>query len=375
MNSDADRSISYQKDSWRLAGFFNKWGKLPPPLFDRRDKARETSLISTIPIGKPWCAVHLDAVSSPIPHLSGLIEELSSTYPDYHFIDLGKTRAQRIFDMIGLLDYCELLVSVDSVYLHLSRAAKVPTMAIVNDVEAWRASIAPPATVASFGYSTVNTASVVQSVGEFINRRIPSVYHCANLFGQEERHLKAYQSWKKLKGRGMIGCYSTDYDQYFTDGERQLPYLRGVLMPAIEKAGDDDWVLWSNSDVSLKPEILDHLKGHPYEAVSFRRDDNHVGRDAVAGRKRWWLKHWHEIGYVLGAPQFDLALAAMIREEHGIISTLENISVDFYPADSDKRYIGHCPHEEGWQESSPSAIYNGRLFNEFLERRNWSFWK
>lgn len=376
---DSSHDLPYQKDAYRIAGFLNKWGTLPPPLFDKRDPVRETELIERFPVGKPWIGVHLEGISSPIPHLAGLIDELSRTYPQYHFIDLAKTKAHRVFDMIGLLDVCDLLVSVDSIYLHLSRAAKVPVIAVVNNTDAWRASVPPPATIRSFGYKAVTTADLVQAVGDFVDRKRPKLYHAASIFGQEDRHYTAYLSWKKLRDRGMICCYWGRVGQeMFDDGNgRLLPFLKDVLHPAIQKAKDHDIILWCNSDIELKPEIMDYAIDHCsiYVAASFRRDDAHIGRDGFAFSKKWLNDNWDELGdYVLGAPVFDLAIASLIKYKLGIIPTLSNSTTDFHPADSDRRYLKHQNHTEGWSDGSPAAIHNSAIFNNWLQANNLNFW-
>lgn len=366
---DCNRDYPYQIDAYRIAGHQNKFGTLPL-IIDRRNKDREYSLMEKLPIGKPWVAVCTEGMSSPIPELKDLPEVLQREFPEVSVIDLSKIRGHRIHDLLGILDHCKLLVSIDTVFLHLARAAKCPVMAIVNDRDPWRASITPPATIGQFGYKNVTTGILVQAIGEFLNRPKPKLYHAAQLWGKEERNLRAYRSWKKLKERGMVGCYTTEHKRTFEDNGRKLPYINDLLEPALEKMQDHDVLLFTNDDIELRPEILDWAKSHVgiYGATSVRRDPEHIGRDAVLFTKRW-LKDHPLPDLVLGGAKWDILVAAMIRHSRGIKTTLSNLSNDFYPAE-DRILIRHEPHQETWTTDSPASRHNDRLFQEFMNSNN-----
>lgn len=362
---DRSTDISYQEDAYRLAGFQNLFGTLPL-VFDRRNKDREWKLMENIPVGKKWIAVSTQGISSPCPSLKDLIPTLVQQYPEYEIVDLSTLKAHRLFDMIGVLDGCSLLISIDTVWLHLARSSSCPVIAVLNDLESWRSSVPPPATVVKFGYKTVSTDMVVEAVGQHFNKPIPTIYHAAQIFGTEERHLKAYQSWKKLKERGMIGCYTQSFDRTFDDNGRKLPFLRDILQPALDQMESHDVVLWSNDDCQLRPEILDWCKNHvgTYGAATIQRDADHQGRDGFAATKQW-LTDNPLPDVVIGAPKFDLLLTAMVREKRGVKTTLENLAVPFFPCEN-KIYIRHEPHQENWTDDSPAALHNGRLLEEWL---------
>lgn len=365
---DARKDCSYQEDAYRLAGFPQLFGTLPL-VFDRRNKDREWKLMENIPVGKKWIAVSTQGISSPCPSLKDLIPTLVQQYPEHEIVDLSTLKAVRLFDMLGVLDGCSLLISIDTVWLHLARASSCPVIAVLNDLESWRSSVPPPATVVKFGYKTVSTDMVVEAVGQHFNKPIPTIYHAAQIFGTEERHLKAYQSWKKLKERGMIGCYTQTFDRTFDDNGRKLPFLRDILQPALNQMEPHDVVLWSNDDCQLRPEILDWCKNHvgTYGAATIPRDSEHVGRDAAVFTKQW-LTDNPLPDVVIGAPKFDLLLTAMVREKRGVKTTLENLNTSFFPCE-DKIYIRHEPHQENWTDDSPAALHNGRLLEEFLNEK------
>lgn len=374
---DARKDCSYQEDAYRLAGFPNLFGSLPL-VFDRRNREREWKLMENIPVGRPWIAISTQGISSPCPSLKDLIPELVQQYPEYEIVDLSTLKAVRLFDMLGVLDGCSLLVSIDTVWLHLARASHCPVIAIVNDLENWRASVPPPATVAKFGYKTVSTEMVVEAVGKFLEPKTRNVFLSGQIFGMSERHQKALRSWKKLKDRGAKMGVALAYPRNFEEEGRQLPFLKEILSYTLELMTDDDVLVWVNSDVQVRMEAIDWAKNHAgtYGACSMRRnEEGHVGRELLAFRGDWLKKYWKEIpDYCIGAPVFDIGMAAFIREKVGVKSTLENMAWDFHPADSDKRYALHEPHESSWKDDSPSAQYNRSLFNRWIEEKGWKFW-
>lgn len=370
---DSRKELPYQLDSYRIAGHQNLFGTLPL-VIDRRNKDREYSLMEKLPIGKLWVGVCVEGMSSPIPELKDLPQILQDAFPEVTIVDLSKIKAHRVYDLLGILDHCKLLVTIDTVFLHLARAATCPVMAIVNDREPWRASVVPPATICQFGYKNVTTGSVAQAVGEFLSRPTPRVFHAASIFGQEERHLKAYQSWKKLIDRGMVGVYREKYDRDASSlGDRPLPYLKDVIQPALDRMEDHDVLVWTNDDVQLLPETLDWARNHAgtYGATSMRRDKDHIGRDLVAGTKSWWQKLPYDL--LIGAHQFDLLLGALIRKQRGVTSTLKNMGTDFFPCEY-RTLIRHEPHKESWSPDSPSGKHNAALFTQFLNDNNMKFW-
>lgn len=372
-HTDCNRTLPYQIDAYRIAGHQNKFGTLPL-VIDRRSRDREFALMEKLPVGKPWVAVCAEGISSPIHDLKDLPDILQKEFPEITVVDLSKIKGYRLYDLLGILDHCKLLISVDTSFLHLARTATCPVFAILNDRDTWRASVPPPATIRQFGYKNVTTGLVAQALGEFLSRPTPKVYHCANIFGQEERHLKAYRSWKKLKERGMVGVYRAEYTRDASSlGDKPLPYLKDILQPALDQMEDHDILLWSNDDIQLRPEILDWAIDHVgvYDAASMRRDSDHVGRDLVAGTKSWWTRLPYDP--LIGAHQFDLLLAAIIRKERGVTSTIHNMGHDFYPCEY-RALIRHESHEESWSPDSPSGRYNASLFSQFLLETGIKFW-
>lgn len=65
---------------------------------------------------------------------AALLDVLRVTWGvDFTVVDMAAIRAERIYDMLGLMDNAVLLVSNDTYALHLAAASKVPVVAILND--------------------------------------------------------------------------------------------------------------------------------------------------------------------------------------------------------------------------------------------------
>jgi len=368
---------SYQREAWREAGMRDRFGT-EPLILDRRDDEREAELLNKVrpDSEKPFILVCAEGISSPIPKLAPLTPLLRERFPDHEIIDIAPIRAHRIYDLLGLIDQADLLVSVDTVHLHLARASKCPVVAIIND--GWRGSVPPPTTVKAFRYAEVNPDAVAEAVRSFLTPPERKVFHAVNIHGQTPRHKKARASWKKCKG--LIPAYVQMVTRSALDigDEKALPFLRDILAPAMEKAGDEDVILWTNDDVELDPSIVSWAINQVgrYGAATMRRDESgHCGRELFAFTKRW-LRENPIPDFLQGTHQFDLAVAAMIRHQRGIVSTLENMKVDFFPCDASERLAHHEPHENEWSSrmDHPSGKHNTALFSTWLASKDMKFW-
>lgn len=372
------RTQSYQREAWRVAGMLEHFGTMPLVL-DQRDPERESELVKKVlPDSKPFILLCSSGVSSPIPKLNGLADTLRAQLPGHTIIDLATVRAHRVYDLLGLMDRAALLVSVDTVHLHLARAASCPVIAILND--GWRGSEPPPATVASFRYADVTSENVASAAHAFLHPPARKVFHAVNPFGATERHQRARASWATCYEAGMIPAPAHHFARSARDigDEKALPYLQDILAPARELAGDDDVIVWTNDDVTLDPRIVSWAGGNAgaYGAATMRRDEpGHCGRELFAFTKRW-LVETKLPDFLIGTHQFDLAVAAIVRHRRGIWSNLRNIGTDFYPCDTSERFALHEPHKNEWESRTehPSGRHNAALFSDWLSGQKMFFW-
>lgn len=135
----------FEMESWRAAGRYSEWNKDYPLVFDNRDGDREKALVKQHVHWKnkrPILLVSRSGVSSPFPYGDLLWTLVKGHFSDWLVIDLAEVKAERIYDLLGLYEVAEWLISTDSAPLHLARACpKLKVAAITNDTPSlWHGS-------------------------------------------------------------------------------------------------------------------------------------------------------------------------------------------------------------------------------------------
>jgi hypothetical protein len=200
--------------------------------------------------------------------------------------------------------------------------------------------------------------------------------------------------------KGVMPCHLWHYPRNALDiGDvRALPYLKDVLKFGMDQIGDEDIIMWTNDDNVLHPDLPEALRLHVSlfdvctsqrcefsqypmpplgrPAKEFARiGESHMGRDLFACTKRWLAGKWDELpDFILGASDFDLCLACMVRLEFGIITTRKNIENSMHPAEMARGYVSHQYHPPKWLDpanvdTAPSQIHNRKLFREWARNR------
>lgn len=137
---------SYQKESWRVAGWLDRFGTIPLVL-DKRVALDEQCatlkyclLTPDYHVQKKTILVADKSVSSPFNH--DLVGILRKAFKDCNVIDLCQTKVKHPYDILGLMDNdAACLVTVDSFQMHLARASKAPMIAFINN--GWFGSCLP----------------------------------------------------------------------------------------------------------------------------------------------------------------------------------------------------------------------------------------
>lgn len=139
-----ERWPTYGHSMWERAGFPDERDMLTLPLvFDQRSGPRELSLVNLFyaPLNrkKPLLLFNFSGVSSPFGFLPELWPVIQKFAHRFTLLDLGKIKAQRVFDLLGLYDMAAGLLTIDTATLHLAPASKVPYIAFT--VDAWTRSV------------------------------------------------------------------------------------------------------------------------------------------------------------------------------------------------------------------------------------------
>lgn len=333
-NPDQTRQMrSFCDESWRLAGY--RYRNVWPLIFDKRDKKREKALIKKhIDPRRKNVLVGTKSISSPFPKANELIAKIRGL--DANVIDLDCIQAERIYDLIGLYDAADLLVSVDTVHIHLARASYTPLIALVN--EGWFGSRLPPQTISSRTYSRIvdYMDTVPYIVGLRLEREVKSLVLVVDVHGDTQRHRRARATWPMNTLRTRT---------------TKIPRFKDVLRYGLLE--DTDVIVWTNDDVQFKRDtvsrILKHAKKFPFGCS--RRDEDHVGREIFWFRKDWLEKNIDEMPYVyIARAKFDLVIARWLRQKMGIETTEENLSLDFAPLEVPPGLVSHESHRSSWTD-------------------------
>lgn len=157
---------SFCEESWNNGGMLDLFGKLHLVL-DRRDKAREAQLVARYGDKRPMVLLGLSGNSSPFPHARALKAAVSIACPEANIVDLAHIVAYRPYDLLGLYDAAKVLVSIDTMHLHLAPASKVPVVALYTDKPtSWHGTPFKPGQIERVAYGSFPQAmsSVVNVV-------------------------------------------------------------------------------------------------------------------------------------------------------------------------------------------------------------------
>lgn len=424
------KTVSFNRESWRMTGFASQFdNRTWTPLFDLRDREREKQVIQKFGISgaAPVVLVNLtSSASSPFKSGERILHRLTAGLPDCVIIDTATIRAPFLYDMLGCMDAASVLVSIDTALLHLAASSSVPVVGLVNPVP-WLGSEMRFDAVARITYTEAeaNPDVVIRAVRDALAapRRVvnhlpiepahePVIYHATERHTEVERtpefqrKLRARQSWDALYTGGVVSRQYWNYkrDALQIGDKRQLPYLKDVLEFAMEGAKDWDIIMWTNDDTWIHPKLIALLKYHCsiYGACSAQRCEIfrsgvhrmvpdaapesfiqsgglHMGRDMFAFRVDWLKREWNEMpDFLLGASEFDLAVAALIRKRAGLVTTKDSLVDTIWPAEIPKGYILHEYHKALWTakdnvNTAPSQLHNRRLFRNWSEAEHFGF--
>jgi predicted GH43/DUF377 family glycosyl hydrolase len=124
------RHPSFQYDQWDRGGMLDKWDKLPLVLPRKWEINPEY-----VKLGDPQPTIIFadHSQSSPFPHKEELAKLLIENFPSHQIVRLSSIQAPHLFDLLALMDAADLIVTVETSHLHLSKACSKPVIALVTD--------------------------------------------------------------------------------------------------------------------------------------------------------------------------------------------------------------------------------------------------
>lgn len=140
---DIARWPDYGTSMWDRAGFSPEEMMSLPLVLDRRDPHRERLLVQQHRGrgDKPMLLVSFAGHSSPFaphPEVMAVVNQFKNRF---NIVDLGRIRANRIYDLLGLMDAAAGMITIDTASLHLALASKVPYLAYTRGPNDWCRSV------------------------------------------------------------------------------------------------------------------------------------------------------------------------------------------------------------------------------------------
>lgn len=142
---------SFQLDQWDRCGKLDEWGRLDLTLPRKAPNVNAN-------INPDWVRHHFGnfdsrpfilfadySESSPFPHKEELHTALQDNFPRHQIVRLSSIRTSRLLDLLALYDAADLIVTIETMHLHLSAATTTPVIALATDTPSrWHGSAFHP---------------------------------------------------------------------------------------------------------------------------------------------------------------------------------------------------------------------------------------
>ena len=377
---------SFAKDSYKLLGKLDLWPSQPPLVFDGRDKKREKRLYKYIPTLKPWIVVSTGGISSPFPYRELLWEILNHCLPEFHIVDLSKIKAEKMYDLLGIMDHpnTEAMILTDSGPLHLSYATTKPVHALIADTpslwhgSAWRPSYASYTRYKNFPRDVTRILDLIRNPP--LKPKHPNIVHVYQrtpwATGEEKRRNGvAVKTWDKI---GWVdcglddNCFVRNASNVIPAEKKNIPMIKDMIRMACIGRDDRDVIVLTNTDTCVASNIIEMLVGD-LPAYAYRNDfkildkpipDDEIGLghkyqgcDLFVFRVGWWRNnHMLFPDMVLGREAWDKIMRELFKQSQG------------------RELVGaiyHERHNSFWESASninddPSNLRNRMLARKWL---------
>jgi len=379
---------SFAIESWRIIGLEAEFGK-HPLVFDRRSPEREKELVKRFTDGKPMILFAGQGHSSPFQHSGHLWAELMTRFGRSHrLVDLSQARAYRFYDLLGLFDAAQVLVTIDTGHMHLARGSKVPVVALVTDSPSmWHGAPTPPAAILSMRYREypARQGEIWEAIGRLptpnTQKRLPNrlihVYSDYEGNGETLRRVRfAKSTWQEEYRKAQWVTVPVKDNQLgrlsgSIGDPNPVPFLKDVMAEAVKVAGPEDRIVFSNSDTAFCHGITEALIAEPGPMAAHRHDFHRLSRmltpyEALSGTfypgsdlfcftRKWWEEN-REIfpDMLLAREAWDYVLREMVMMKGG--------GNWFMPM------ICHEFHQSQWYQPSFKRTNRGQLWNVKLAR-------
>lgn len=377
---------NYQTQVWERARLLHRFHQLPLLFYFDEEQERRVVHQHLPATDRPIVACCLDGVSSPFAGAAELLKLAPGLFPDFTLWNIGPLRLDDPAYLVPLLRRCAMLLTIDSLPLHLAHATNTPTIALTRhepyyasepryhwierihyrdalkpeSLERIRRAAQAPKTLRGI---------LVREPTEWTTPRLTHVYsrYAPRDEQTRARHFRAQQTWLAAKN-----CTLRVVEKAGIDANGELPRV-AALFDAADTGRGDDMILFTNSDLCLVPESYDVIRDslRRFDCVwaqrvdvigpttmtrgELRRRRAYVGTDLFACRAYWWREHklgWPDL--LLGREGWDWVMRTMMQESGG-----EAISPTI---------CWHEAHDSPWKidlENEPGQKHNRQLARQW----------
>lgn len=358
---------NFCKDAWKRLSL--TWDKYLKPQFDRRDAAREKRLLDvTFQTEKPKVLIKLNGESSPFRNREFVRDQLVMEFAEHaELIWLDDIRAERIYDLLALLERASCLVSIDTVMLHLAHATACPVIAFTNGNGF---SATPPKGNCVLRMPYVDVAGRWKDIADVVGHSIRKHHdeRIVHVFSQYEprsseskrRNAEAFATWPNLAARQHPFSVENHRSSYYIGDAYGMPFVRDMIYSAMG-SGDEGIIVLSNNDIHIDPKLADEIRGQCavhgcYWAYRIPKPGGTPdgGIDLIAFTRAWWGLHQRQYpDFLHGSIWFDNVFRRLMT---------------WAGCQEGERLYYHPPHP-GWEtrREAPSITFNQRLAKEWLK--------
>jgi len=361
---------SFVKDILRLSGHDGIWRESPPLVLDRRNAEREAKLLSSTIKQKEFVIVFTEGHSSPFPHEQLLLEAVAGWFPDRQIIH--NPRAEKLYDLVALMEKAECIFATDSAPLHLAQAVTTPVVALAaNTPSNWHGSPMRKNHVAYSRYDAF--PNELWTIGENLKNigRSKDILHVFSSYPMDEGARKRYDQASKTWTGYQLGLP----DSSLRRGSYGVPFIKDMVRLACLHAEPHTVIILHNSDIQfLDPthaKIVQAVKergscfacrydyhGEPRPMTREDSFEKYPGSDMFAFSRDWWVANQNDmIDAVVGRECWDRIFRELVKIKGGADLTGE---------------ICHQRHASQWEieRNSKGNLYNRGMAIQWLRKRN-----
>jgi len=358
--------MNFVNTAWEMLGF--TWDRYTPLDLDRRDYQREERLAAQVfKTGKPKLLVKLQGFSSPFKDAGFVLTSLNQQFGETaEVVNLDEVKAERLYDLIGLMDRADCMVSIDTATLHLCRASKCPVVAFVNG-GVFGSSPSVGNVVRRVPYSQVlpDWEKIAKTIGLALSKEswaenICLVYSDFTPSDQASaaRHKRAQATWSTL---GAIHLpFIGERSSKSVGDPFAMPLVRDMINTAVDSF-PRSVIAVTNSDIGFHPGLREEVLKSCSQfgcywsyRLNGQSDTTDMGADFFAFTPKWWKLHRKFFSdFLLGYCWWDDMLTRIML---------------WSGCTEQKRLYFHEPHPGAIEtrRNAPGAIYNERLAMEWL---------